>query len=143
MKIARCQCNVNALIHIPNILEPDYDYNRMPPLAGKSPAVPSTSCCHGNLESYRDFLLNASVISVPARHISEGATLCPYCLAPELPCALPDLHSTLLALRLDLKKKLHIYNFDVLCFQTTCRFVSDLFHRSPTKLCPDLVWFAY
>ena len=38
-------------------------------------------------------------ISVPARHISEGAAPCPYCLVTcallELPCALPDLPSAL------------------------------------------------
>ena len=85
--------------------------------------------------------------SVPARHISEGTSPCPYCLRPaRLYSALPELQKTN-------KNYLNFFFFTKsnCCFcvfsqgcKNACRMLADLcpcFHRSPTKLCPDLVSF--
>ena len=87
---------------------------------------------HIAAKSNRLFLSNV----VPARHVSEGAAPCPYCLAPcpnsLAPC---PIHSTLPEL-----------NFGVFRQLMNCiKLLANLcpcFHRSLTKLCPDLVSFA-
>ena len=78
-------------------------------------------------------------ISVPARHISEGAAPCPYCLAP-CPIYTAPCPNTFLFL----------FFTPNCCFCVfrqlmNCKMFADLcscFHRSPTKLCPDLVSFT-
>ena len=71
--------------------------------------------------------------SFPARHISEGAAPCPYCLAPcpIYTAALPEL----------------AYNCCFFVFRQLMngKMLADLcpcFHRSPTKLCPDFFSFV-
>ena len=72
--------------------------------------------------------------SVPARHISRRR-----CALPVLACALPDLQAP---------SPNYIFKKMLLCFQTAdvkMLVFADLcrcFHRSPTKLCPDLVSFV-
>ena len=86
--------------------------------------------------------------SVPATHISEDAAPCPYCIAPcpnfRAPCPiyiapLPELKTNFVHIIL--------YNLCFCLFRQlmNCTMLRDLcpcFHRSPTKLCPDLVSFA-
>ena len=72
--------------------------------------------------------------SVPARHISEGAVPCHYCLAPCPNSVAPFLNFFLIL----------NYNF-CFCVFRQLTMLADLcscFHKSPTKLCPDLVSFA-
>ena len=83
--------------------------------------------------------------SVPARHISEGAAPCPYRLAP-CPNSLAPRPIYIAPCPNRQQKYLEIL---FLCFQKADElynaYIIDLcscFHRSATKLCPDLVSFA-
>ena len=88
------------------------------------------------------------MFSVPARHIYEGAAPCSYCLAPcptsLAPCPIyiapcPNLKENIIIF------VTYNFGFGVFIQLMNCTMLADLypcFHRSPTKLCPDLVSFA-
>ena len=82
----------------------------------------------------------------PSGQRTSGQCHALYCLAPR-PSSLPDLHSALPELKRKLiKKNLHVISdFCVFRRLMNCKMLADLcicFHRSPTKMCPDLVSFA-
>ena len=68
----------------------------------------------------------------PARHISEAAAPCPYCLAP-CPNSLAPRPIYIAPCRIKKKKNFFIHIIAVFVFSDS---------RSPTQLCPDLVSFA-
>ena len=92
-------------------------------------------------DRHRQGSVSARLHSVPARHISEGAAPCPYCLAP---CPI-----------IQHPARIFFFFFTIFnsCFcvfrqgcKNACKMLADLcpcFHRSPTKLCSDLVSFMY
>ena len=78
--------------------------------------------------------------SVPARHIPRGR-----CALPVLSCALPDLQSALPELKKKKKKNVCCFCVFRQPMQNACKMLADVcpcFHRSATKLCPDLVSFT-
>ena len=98
-------------------------------LVGGGPRTPSKT---------RNTRIPQTWYSVPARHISEGAAPCLYCLAP---C--PNLKKKKWNLIFFLLNVIAVFVFSQGC-KNACKMLADLcpcFHRSPTKLCPDLVSF--
>ena len=92
-------------------------------------------------KSVAESSVTARPYSVPARHISEGAAPCPYWLAP---CPIYKRPA-----RIKKKKKIIFCFFppftkcNCCCvFMLVLAYLCPCFHRSPTKLCPDLVSFA-